>query len=256
LLDTDDDSAPPAAIVDETLARRYWPGEDPIGKRVRVGNLTSRNPWMTVVGVASAVKHASLQETATFTIYVPLAQATQWTVYLAVRSAGDPEALLASVRRQVAVLDRDVPLFEERTMEDALAQSIGPRRLTNLMLSAFAATALLLAVVGIYGVISLDVAGRVNEFGIRMALGARPSAILGSVLRRGLAVGAVGIGLGLAGSLALTRYLEALLFGVKPTDPAALTGATLVLVTAALAASYLPARRATRVDPIVALRCE
>ncbi|HJQ25186.1 MAG TPA: ABC transporter permease [Blastocatellia bacterium] len=254
--ETDTETSPRVAIVDEKVARTYWPDQDPLGKRVRIGRAARGNPWLTVVGVVASVKNRHLDEDARYYLYLPFAQSYDRETSLVIRAAGDPESLIPAVRQQVAVLDKQLPLYEVETVEQAIARSVGAKRLTNLLLAGFAATALLLAVLGIYGVMSLNVSSRVNEFGIRMALGAQSGDVLRLALRQGLWLILLGVGIGLAAALALTRLMASLLYGVSPTDPATFTGTALLLAGVALAACFVPARRATKVDPMIALRYE
>ncbi len=252
---SDDSAAAPVAIVDESLARRYWPGEDPIGKRVR-DDRSPEVPWKTVIGVVATAKHGTLDEAPTYHIYLAYDQRPQWNVYVVVRAMSDPLALVGPLRAAVGELDPNLPLYEIGTMQDALDRSLGTRRFTEVLLAGLAATALLLAAIGIYGVMSLNVTSRVREFGIRLALGAAPGAVRWLVIRRGMALAAGGVVLGVAGALWLTRFLRELLFQVSPMDPITFAAVAAVLATAALLACYLPARRATRTDPVVALRQE
>jgi putative ABC transport system permease protein len=245
----------PVVIVDSGLARRYWPSESPIGKRLRI----QRGPgatWLTVVGVAATIKHAALDERADLQLYLPFAQTGAWNTYLTVRSETDPVALAASLRRAVAELDSRLPVFEVGTMDELLDRSLGTRRLTDVLLAGFALTALLLAAIGIYGVMSLNVTARLREFGIRLALGAEPRAVRNLVIRRGLRLVVIGLGAGLAAAFGLTRLLEQLLYGVEPLDPLTFGVVSLVLAGVALAACGVPAIRATRADPMTALRQE
>ncbi|HEX5732485.1 MAG TPA: ABC transporter permease [Blastocatellia bacterium] len=255
-LDTDNENSERVAIVDEKLARAYWPDGDAVGKRIRIGRASWGNPLMRIVGVVASVKHRNLDEDAKFYLYMPASQETQWSTYLVVRTLSDPEAIVSAVRGEVSALDPELPLFEVRTMEQAVARSLATRRLTNHLLTAFAATALLLAAVGIYGVMSLNVSNRTSEFGIRMALGAEPGNILRLVLGQGMTLAAIGLGAGLLATFWITPLLASLLYGVGETDFTTFAVAALILVGVALFACYIPARRATKVDPIIALRCE
>ena len=211
---------------------------------------------MTVVGVVARVKHRRLDEDAKFYLYQPASQEIVPKMYVAVRTNSDPETLTAALRSQVSDLDPELPLFEVRTMDQAIAASVGTRRLTNMLLAGFAATALLLAAVGIYGVTSLSVTGRIHEFGIRMALGAQMGDILRMVLKQGMALFLIGVALGLAAAWLMTRLMTRLLYQVSATDPLTFGAIALLLIAVALLACYLPARRATKVDPLVALRYE
>jgi putative ABC transport system permease protein len=248
----DTETSPPVAIVDEKLARTYWPGEDPIGKRIRIGN----GSWMTVVGVVPSVKNRSLNEDTNPYVYQPYAQWVRRETSLVIRTTNDPAALAPAVRQQIASLDPELPFFKVTTIEQAMARTLITRRLTNLLLSGFALTALLLALIGIYGVMSLNVGSRTNEFGIRLALGARAADVLWLVVGQGLRLALLGVALGLGGAFGLTRLLESLLFGVKATDPLIFAGVAVVLSLAAMLACWIPARRATKVDPMVAIRSE
>ena len=252
---SDNEAGLRVAVVDETVARQYWPGGDALGKRIRFGADSTR-PWWTIVGIAPNVKHAGLNETPNFEVYMPHAQATEWATYLVVRGTGPSEALTGTLRRRLAELDPTVPLFEVQTMEQAVSGSLSIRRVTNALLTGFALLALLLAAIGIYGVMSLGVAERRTEFGVRLALGAAPSDVLGLVLRQGFGRAGVGIALGLAGAMGLTRYLRSLLFEVSPIDLRTFAGVAAILAVTAGLACYLPARRATRTDPMSALRRE
>jgi predicted permease len=255
-LETDTETSPRVAIVDEKLARTFWPGEDPVGKRIRIGRAAWRTDLMTVVGVVDNVKHRRLDEDSSYYVYWPVSQDIQSSMYLVVRTDRNPEAITSAVRNQVSALDPELPLFEVLTMEKAVAYSLTAKRLTNVLLAGFAVTALVLAMIGIYGVMSLNVGGRTREFGIRLALGAQPSDVLRLVIGQGLRLALVGIALGLAGAFWLTRFIESLLFNVSPSDPVIFAGVGGVLTIVALAACYVPARRATRVDPMSALRSE
>ncbi len=259
ILDGDHAAAPLVAVIDEELARRHWPNETAVGKRIHFGrpdNNNLNNPWLTIVGVVASVKDESLGEEAAAHLYLPLAQVADKTLDLIVRTAGDPAALSSAVQKQVWELDAQLPVFRIQTMERTVAETLGTRRMTNVLLVAFALTALVLAAVGIYGVMSLTVNQRLHEFGIRVALGARSRDVLGLVLGRGMRLALLGIGLGLLASFALTGWLKTLLFGVSVTDPLTLILISLLLTAVALLTCYLPARRATKVDPLVALKHE
>jgi putative ABC transport system permease protein len=247
---TDTESSPPVAIVDEKLTRMQWPNEDPLGKRIRIGG----SPWMTIVGVVSSIKNRNLDEETIPYVYRPDAQFVRLARTLVLRTTSDPTALIPAVRQQVASLDPELALYKVSTIEEGMARSLGAQRLINLLLAGFAATALLLALIGIYGVMSLNVGSRTSEFGIRMALGAQRGHVQRMVVSQGMRLTIVGVALGLGGAFGLTRLLESMLFGVKANDPLIFAGAAIVLSLAALAACYIPARRATKVDPLAALR--
>lgn len=251
---TDTETSPPVAVVDEKLARLYWPNEDPLGKHLRIGSGTSNRPWMAVVGVVPSVKNRNLNEDPKPYIYMPFTQWTRRTTSLVIRASNNPEGLIAAVRQQVLSLDPELPLFQVGSLERAVADSLVSKWLANLLLGGFAITALALAVIGIYGVMSLNVNSRSNEFGVRMALGAQPRDVLRLVVGQGIKLALMGVLLGLACAFAMSRLLKNLLFEVSPTDPVIFLGIVLILVSSALFACYLPARRATNVDPMIALR--
>jgi predicted permease len=241
------------AVVNEALARRYWPGEEPIGKRIWLGRQT--NP-VEVVGVLGDVRNVSLAADSQPEIYLPFAQLPWGFMNLIVRTEGDPLSLTAAVRGRVLALDREQPVTQVRSMEEVVEEAAAQPRLTSWLLGTLAGAAVLLALVGIYGVVSRSTAERTAEMGIRLALGANPADLLKLVLRQGLTVTLAGIALGLAASLALTRLLRSQLYHVSATDPAVLALSAALLAGAAALASYLPARRAARIDPMQALRTE
>jgi putative ABC transport system permease protein len=255
-LETDTDTSPSVAIVDETLARRFWPGEDPVGKRLRVGRAAWKTPLTTVVGVVASVKHRSLDEDFSYYVYWPVSQDVRSSMYIVLRTGSHPEAITSAVISRLAALDPELPLFEVLTMDQAVAYSVTARRLTNNLLAGFAITALLLAMIGIYGVMSLNVSSRTHEFGIRLALGAQRFDVLRLVIGQGIKLVLGGTAVGLISAWWLTSFLKSLLFNVKPFDPLIFTAVALILIVVAFVACYLPAHRATRVDPMMALRCE
>jgi putative ABC transport system permease protein len=249
--DHDDAQAPKVAVVNEALARRLWPAEDPIGKQFPPprGN-------MTVVGVVGNTRHEGLSQETEAEFYVPYLQSPCDSMQLAVRTAGDPDSIISAVRAQVRAVDPDQPLYHVATLEQTLSESLAPRRFNMLLLGIFAGIALALATVGIYGVMAFSVTQRTHEIGIRMALGAQKSDILRLVVGQGMILALIGVGIGIAGALALTRFIASMLYGVKPTDLQTFIGVSLVLIIVALLACYIPARRATKVDPMTALRYE
>ena len=247
------DRAKPVAVISETMARRYWPGEDPIGKRFGVNCSGRKCDWNSIVGMVADVKELGATEEPITAMYF-LGSMDDMT--LVVRGKQDSMGLIANVRRVIHSVDPNQPIGDVRTMEEIVSQSVAPQRLTMLIAGLFAALALLLASVGIYGVISYSVAGRSHEFGIRMALGAEQADILKLVVGQGFKLTFLGVGTGILGALALTRFVSSLLYGVKPTDPLTFLFVSLILSAVALIASYIPARRAVRVDPVVALRHE
>ncbi len=245
------------AIVDEDLGRVLWPGEDALGKRVSFDRDThGKAQWRKVVGVVGHVKLDGLDTDARMQVYVPFAQMPFNSMTLVVRSAGEPAALAPSVRKMVASIDRDQPLSYVETMEKFLGDTVGPRRLSMLLVATFATFAGLLAVVGIYGVVAYSVSQRTQEIGIRIALGAQAGDVLRLMLGQGVRLIGVGLAIGIGGAFVVMRFLEKLLFQVSPTDPWVFAGLAAGLAVVAIVASYLPARRATRVDPMVALRSE
>lgn len=254
--EADDESTLRVAVVDETLARRYWPKGDAVGKRIQHQGDTTAEPWMTIIGVVPNVRHASLGEEPSLQVYEAFAQRTPWTMYLVVRATSDPEALLPALRGQVAAVDPEIPLYDVRTMEHAVSRSLVTRRLTNVLLGSFATAAFVLAAIGIYGVISIGVAARTREFGVRIALGARSVDVSALVLRRGVWLAGTGIAIGLVGATWAVRFLRGLLFGVSAFDVPTFTIATGALAAVALIACFIPARRATQADPLAALRAE
>jgi putative ABC transport system permease protein len=253
----DNASGPPVALVNETLAKIYYPDQSPIGRRVRPGGAF----WLTIVGVVKDVKQGGLSEPTGTELYfnnpqVAAANIAQRTMNVVVRSTRSPAALFGEVRRVVRELDPSLPPAQMQTMDQNVAQTVRRPRFVTLLLGTFAALALALAAVGTYGVLSYTVAERSHEIGIRMAMGAQAGDVLGMVLRSGLGLAAAGLGIGLVGALAVTRLMRSLLFGVSPTDAPTLLFAPAVLAVVAVAACIIPARRATRVDPVTALREE
>lgn len=252
--DHDDARAASVAVIDEAAARRFWPNENPIGTRIELGPPGS--PWITVVGVAGSVRHLSIDAEPPPEVYRPYAMNPLVSPILVIRTAGDPEALRATLAAKVRAVSPDVSAYNVYSMEQLVDRSTAERRFVMLLVGGFAAVALLLAAVGVYGTVSQAVAQRTAEIGLRMALGASPSSALLLVLGDGLWLVLVGMGTGLAASLFLTQLMKKLLFGVRPFDPAAFAAAPLLLAALALLACDIPARRATRIDPLLALRGE
>ncbi|HMD96186.1 MAG TPA: ABC transporter permease [Terriglobia bacterium] len=254
--ESDTPQAPGAVMISESLARQFWPNGDAVGKRILRGHPDPKNPWRTVVGVVGDTKQYGLSAETKWEVYLPYLQNPPSDFRLVVRAASNPEGLTAAIKNEVHGIDKDVPVHDAVTMQRIVSDSVGTRRITMLLLGLFAGLAMVLAAVGIYGVISYSVAQRTHEIGVRMALGAERTSVLWLVVGKGFALAIVGVGVGLAGALALTRFLSSLLFGVRPTDPGILIGVSLILTAVSLLASYIPARRAARVDPMVALRYE
>ncbi|HEU4451578.1 MAG TPA: ABC transporter permease [Longimicrobium sp.] len=242
------------ALVNEALARRYWPGEDPIGKRLRPAWM--REGWLTVVGVVGNVRHEGLGSQDGPEFYRAFAQEPAPVMTLVVRADAAPQAMAAALRAAVAAADPDVPASDLRPLEAVVSASVARPRFTSLLLAVFAAVALVLGAVGIYGVVAYAVSQRTHEIGVRMALGAGSDTVLRLVLRQGAVLAGIGVVLGLAAALALTRVLGSLLFGVSALDPLTFAAVGTAVVAVALVASWVPARRAARVDPAVALRTE
>jgi putative ABC transport system permease protein len=249
----DSASSPPVVIVNQTVADRYWPGQNPIGRHLA----NSRDMIQReVVGVVADVKFNALNVASSEEMYLPLEQIPWPTTTLIVRSPANPEALVSAVRAKIAEIDPDLPVSNIASMESVVASSVAQPRILSEFVGVFAGFALLLAAIGIYGVMAYSVAARTQEMGIRMSLGAEPRDILKLVVKQGMRLALLGVAIGVAASLALTRLISTLLFGVSASDPLAFSLAAAVLVATALAACYLPARRATRVDPMIVLRYE
>ena len=245
---------PLVVVVNETMARKYWPNEDPIGKRLL--DPQNRIPPAEVIGVVGDVKHFGLDDAAEEYIYTSSLQTPGSSMYLVVRTTTDPVSMTATLRREVQSLDKELPVFDVKPMSQRIVESTGARRLVMFLLGVFAAVALILASVGIYGVLAYAVTQRTHEIGIRMALGASRGDILRLVVRQGMLLVALGVALGLVVSFAVTRFMAGLLFGVTPNDPATLFGVSLLLAAIAFVACLVPALRAMKVDPMVALRYE
>jgi len=250
----DGTSANPVVAVNQTMAKIYWPRESAIGHRVRTGGPTS--PWRTIVGVVADIKNAGLDRTTGTELYIPASQQQVRTAYLLVRTKGDPMSVVASVRNEIRSLDRALPISQLRSMEDVMSSARSRPRFLTLLLTLFSSISLLLAALGIYGVISYSVAQRTNEIGIRMALGAQSNDVLRLVGSFGLRLAVAGIVLGAVGAFALTRTLSGLLFGVSSMDAATFAAMAGTLFAVTLFACYIPARRAAKVDPLIALRYE
>jgi predicted permease len=244
-------------IINETLAQRYFLGEDPIARRMTLNDVNpNEEDWATVVGIVKDTKPRELDREPVAEMYVPFAQQPRSSMVLMIRTTNKPESLVAAVRREVQTLDKNQLVHSIRPLESVMSEAVATPRFRTLLLGVFAVVALILAMVGVYGVMSYTVTQRTHEIGIRMALGAQGSDVLKLVIGHGMALAFAGIGIGLAASFALTRVISKLLFGVKATDPVTFVVIALLLTSVALLASYLPARRAAKVDPMVALRYE
>jgi len=255
--DADRAGAPPVCIVDQELVRRYWPHTDPIGKRITFNDLSDSSiRWIQVVGVVGHMAHEGLDAEKRVQVYFSNAQSPRPFLGYTVRTAGAPLAALGTVRAAVQSVDPNLPLAGVSTMDDLIGRSLGPRRFGMLLLAGFALLALVLASIGLYGVMSYMVTQRAREMGVRVALGASARDVVGLVLRQGVRLVLIGVGIGLVAALTLTRVMRTMLFDVSATDPLTFTVISLLLVGVAVLASYLPARRATIVDPVVALRTE
>jgi putative ABC transport system permease protein len=256
----DNEQSMPVVIVNETMAREYWPNGDAVGRRFTLGDPTDDDPWFTVVGVVGDIRQMGIDVPVKGEMYLPYGQVTPWDFYaprdLAIRTNGDPASLAGAVRQAIRSVDPDQPVSNVATMEEVLGREASQRRLGMILLSAFAVLALLLASLGIYGVLAYFVAQHRNEIGVRLALGATPASILLLVLRKGMKLTLLGVAIGLAASFVLTRLMTSLLFGVKAVDPVAYVAVPLLLAFVAFLACWIPARRAAKVDPMVALRYE
>ncbi len=244
------------AVVSESTAKKMWPGGDAMGKRIKLGGRDEKKPWSTIVGIVGDVRQYGLDTAATADAYVPYTQNLDSSQVVVLRSGLPTQSLTHAVEEQLAALDKDAPVFGAQSMEEMIADSLLQRRFVAGLVGGFGVLALVLAAIGIYSVIAYGVAQRTSEFGIRLALGALPQNVLGMVMLSGVRLTITGLGIGLVLALALTRLMSGLLYEVSPQDPLTILGVALLLSAVALGASWLPARRATRVDPIVALRYE
>jgi predicted permease len=247
---------PPVAIIDERMAEEYWPHEDPLGKRFRFGGLDADGKWITIVGVAGRVKQYTLDTDSRIALYLPQTQYPSRAMNIVLRSRTNPVALAPAVGNAIHSLDPDLPLYNVRTMQQRLNESLARRKFSMLLLTGFAAFALALATIGVYGVIAYLVNQGTRELGIRIALGASQRNVLALVVRQGMSLALTGVALGVAGALALTRVMQSLLFGVKATDALTFAAIPLLLTLIALLTSLVPARRAARIDPMISLRSE
>ena len=251
----DSGNAPHVVVINETAARRFFPNEDPIGKRINLGD-TSEPNVTEIVGVVNDVKAFGLEEETHADLYRPFAQAPFPLIAFAVRTEGDPNSIAAAVRGKIWEIDKDQPVFKVISMEQLAAESITLRRVSMLLVVAFAVLALVLAAVGVYGVISYSVSQRTHEIGIRMALGAQGRDVLKMLVKEGMSLALIGVGLGLGAGIVLTRFIASVLYGVSANDPATFVLVPILLIGVAMAGCFIPARRATKVDPMIALRYE
>ena len=256
LSEADGANAPRVTVINETLARRLWPGENPIGKRIKQGWPENKTPVREVVGVVSDVKLEGVNQETPMQAYLPLEQETAGSLALVARTAGNPLALASTIEQAIRSVDKDLPVYGISSMDQLMGNAIAQQQLTMVLLAGFAILALVLAAVGIYGVMSYSVTQRTHEIGIRMALGAQSSDVLKMVVKQGLVLTVAGISIGLVGAFFLTRLMASLLFGVSATDPVTFALISLLLAGVALGACFVPARRATKVDPLIALRYE
>jgi putative ABC transport system permease protein len=245
-------------MIDETFAQKHWPGEDPLGKRVRFGHLKDHDgPWMEVVGVVNHVKHYGVDQDSRIEMYLPSAQSPFTGFTLVVHTSGDPSGLVSAVREAVQNVDRDVPIYQVSTLERIVSDRVAERRLAAILITVFGTLALVLAAVGIYGVMSYAVTQRTHEMGIRMALGAQRDEIFRLVIVKGMLLTIVGLVIGFAiAFFGLAPLVASTLFHVTATDPPTYAASPLLFLVVALLACWIPARRATRVDPMIALRYE
>lgn len=244
------------AVVNEAMMRRYWPDGNVVGKRISTGEENGQPVWLEVVGLVNDARDISLSVAPKPEVYLSFSQGTHDSINIYLRTSQDPTSLASAAESQIWAIDRDQPVASLSTMEVAVAENVAEPRFRTALLGLFAGLGLTLTVIGIYGVISYAVSQRTHEIGIRMALGAEPRDVLRHVLWGGLKLTLAGLGIGLIAALALTRLLASLLFEIRATDPVTFAGVTALLVAVAMAACYFPARRATKVDPLVALRHE
>jgi predicted permease len=250
---SDTDKSQPVVLVDQKMADRFWPHGNAVGKRIRHND---KSPWLTIAGVVGVVKQYGLDTDTRMVVYSAQSQHPGGSMFLVARTTGEPAALADAIDQQIQSIDPDVPVYDIATMEQRVHESMARQRFAMTMLGAFAGFAMILAAVGVYGVMSFLVTQGTPDIAIRMALGAQRNSILSLVFRQGMALAFIGIIVGLIGAFTLTRFMRGLLFGVSATDPMTFVGVVFLLTIAALSACYFPARRAMRVDPMMALREE
>ena len=256
LTSQDGPEAPRVAVVSERMAQRYLPGEEPIGKRIKFGDINSKNPWMTIVGVVADVKQQVWDRQPRPTVYVPYSQVPVRSTGIAIRATHDPLALAAAVRAEVRNLDRNLAIYELKTLDQVIHEEAVGLNYMAVLMGVFGVLALVLSAMGVYALMAYSVTERMHEIGVRIALGARSTHVLSAVMTRASVTMLIGLVIGFGMAFALARLLASLVYGITATDPATFAGNALVLAVAATVASYIPARRATKVDPIVALRYE
>jgi putative ABC transport system permease protein len=254
--DADTPTSPATIVINETLAKALWPGEDAVGKHLKQGWPEDKGTWREVVGVVADVKFNGLANDTPLQVYLPLTQESSTSLIIAARTAVDPMSIVPTLEAAARDINKDMPLFQTATMDQVLETSIAQQRLSLIVMVTFAVVALTLASLGLYGVIAHAVTERTHEIGVRMALGAEARHVLGLMIRQGLTTTAIGVAIGVAGAVALSRWIQDLLFGVTATDPATFAAVVATLLAVALVACYVPAWRATRVDPTMALRSE
>jgi putative ABC transport system permease protein len=243
-------------VINQTLGNALWPGEDPVGKRLKQGWPEDKSPWREVIGVVADVKLNGVTSETPLEVYLPLTQESTTFLILVARTAVDPSSLSSALEAVARDINKDMPLFQTKTMDEVLAASIAQQRMSVIVLVTFAIVALTLASIGLYGVIAHAVTERTHEIGVRMALGADARHVLSLIVRQGLTTTVAGVAIGVLGAVAMSRWIQDLLFGVTATDPATFVAVVMTLMTVALVACCVPAWRATRVDPSTALRSE
>jgi putative ABC transport system permease protein len=256
LTSQDGTEAPRVAVVSERMVQRFLPGEEPIGKRIKFGDINSKNPWMTIVGVVADVKQQVWDRQPRPTVYVPNSQVPARSSGLVIRAARDPLALAAAVRVEVRNLDRNLAIYDLKTLDQVIHEEAVGLNYMAVLMGVFGVLALVLSAMGVYALMAYSVTERMHEIGVRIALGARSNHVLSAVMTRASVTMLIGLVIGFGMAFALARLLASLVYGITATDPATFAGNAVVLAVAATVASYIPARRATKVDPIVALRYE
>ncbi|HJZ79926.1 MAG TPA: FtsX-like permease family protein, partial [Pyrinomonadaceae bacterium] len=246
----------PVTIVNETMARRFWPGAEALGRRFKLGAAGSDNPWLTVIGVVADMRRQGLEREPIAQMFLPHQQSPSRRMNVLVRTTSEPSQLATAVRNEIRAIDKTVLIYGVSTLENRLATAVAPRRFQTWLLALFSAVALLLSAIGIYGLLRQSVALQTREIGIRMALGAQSRDVVRLVVGQGMVLALCGIGVGWLASLWLTSVLSGLLFGVTPHDPVTFVFVVLLLLGVALLACYVPARRASKIDPVITLRAE